>query len=118
MRVDVIHSALGIVLSDKDCRIFPDGALRQELHDAPEREVVVCHVGSPVRIAVSGARLCGVIVGQPDDDESGDSVVGEPVFEVALELLDANLVGNAEVEGGEFAISVFEDRFQHRSIQK
>src|SRR5581483_9040157 len=69
--IDVIDAVLGVVLGDKDSRLFPDGGLREEVDDTAESQVVVGNIGGAIGIAVAGAGVGGVIAGEADDDEGG-----------------------------------------------
>jgi len=59
-----------------------------------------------------------VVVGQADNDEAGDLALSKATAEVALELLKAELVGDAEVEGGVSAIRVFKDGFGNGRVEQ
>ena len=112
MRVDVIDTALRVVFGDEESRVLPDGGASTESHDAPEGEIVVGDIRRAEGIAIGGPRLHGVIVGQANHDQSRDLARGELAREVSFELLDTELVGDAEIEGWEAAIGGFEDRLR------
>ena len=118
MRVHVVHAALGVVFGDKESRVLPDGGLRQEGHDAAQGQIVVGHVRGAVGIAVGRARIGGVVVGQTDHDQRRNLAGGEPPPEIALELRDPELVGDAEVEGGIAAVGRLEDRLEQRRVEE
>ena len=94
VRVHVVRAILGVVLGHEDRHVLPERAVRKQLDQFPQRQVVVGDVGGAVGIAFGGPGLVRVVVGQPDADELGQRLLAAEIAhsEFALKLLQAVLV--------------------------
>src|ERR1700737_456477 len=61
MCVDVIDTALCVVLRDEHGGILPDRRMSQKFDYPAEREIVVGHIGRTIRVSICRANLCRVI---------------------------------------------------------
>src|SRR5580765_4109326 len=95
-----LATALRIVFRDNHQHLRPPAAVRQRLHDAAEREVVVRHVGLAKRVAVGGMRLRQVILRQDHRHELWKRLAAAlpPLAQLLLEHVDPVLIRNRHVE--------------------
>ena len=64
MRVDMIDSALRIILNHKNGGAFPYPTVRNELHHPAQGKIIVRNIGGAIGIAVGGAWISRVVIGQ------------------------------------------------------
>src|SRR5438552_7304 len=110
MRVDVIGAILSIVFEDENGCVVPVGAVRDRLHDAAQRKIIVSDGCGRARLARSGAA--GVIVRQIEQYELRQ-LGSLPLFlganeasELVEKLVGAKLIRIFSVEVGEARIEV------------
>src|SRR2546426_6997435 len=112
MSVNVVGTILSIVLDYKDDGIVTTWPVRDRIHYATERQVVIRHGGGGARQA--RARASGVIVGQVEQYERGQlkfrAFVGLPGVDVgpelAQEFVGAELIGVVGLEVGKQRVEV------------
>jgi hypothetical protein len=63
MGIDMVNAVLGIVLGNHNRHVLPVGGMRQEFHNAPNRQVVVGHVALAEGVAGIGSFARAVVVG-------------------------------------------------------
>lgn len=100
MRIDVVGSVLRIIFQNEDRRIVPVRAMRDSLHDTPDREIVIGDRRS--RRGLADARSAGVIVGQVQQDELRQLFRGaarlHKAIEFPKEFIRSELVGVVDLE--------------------
>jgi hypothetical protein len=90
--VDVVDAVLRVVFLDEDRRRRPNGAVADDVDNAPNGQVVIGLFGSRVR------RAGGVVAHDPQEFQLGHRT-GRQVFgEVLLPDIDPVLIGDAQIE--------------------
>ena len=104
MCVHMVGAILRVVFEDEDGGVIPVGAVRDSIHDAAERQIVIGHGGRGTRKVRT--RAARVIVGQIQQDE-GRQLELRPLVrlagahegrELVQEFVGAKLVGIFGVE--------------------
>ena len=90
--VDVVNAVLRVVFLDEDRRRGPDRAVADGVDIAAKRQVVIGLHG------LRGGRAAGVVGTDPHELQLGHRTVADVVLEVLIPDIEAELVGDAQVE--------------------
>src|SRR5579862_1420838 len=90
--VNVVDAILRVVFLDEDYRRIPDFAMADDIDEAPNGEVVISLHGLRRR------RATGMVGADPHHAQLGHSSVPYIFLEILLPDIDAELVGNVQVE--------------------
>ena len=66
MCIHMIMSILRVILSNEDGHLRPEFAMREQVDNLAQCQVVVGNIRSVIRVAIFRPRRCRVIIGQPD----------------------------------------------------
>ena len=92
MTVDVVDAVLRVVFLDEDRRRGPYVAVADVVDNAPNGQIVIGLFG------VRGRRAAGVVVHDPQDAQRRHRAGRDVVVEVLQPHIDAELVGDAQIE--------------------
>ena len=100
---DVVPAVLGVVLDGEDAGLRPEWAAADRLHDLPEGQIVVRHLGR--RRGRAGLGSGRVVVRQADDDQIGELAAPLVFAQFLDELGGPEDVGDVHVPADRLAYS-------------
>ena len=113
----MVLAVLRVIFGHEDGHVFPERAVREQLHQLAQRQVVIRHVGSTIGESILRARVGGMIVREPDVDELWQRFLAAYEFiEFFPELGEAILVGDVGIEGWIVMRGVIEQDLRHWHI--
>src|SRR6516162_9340221 len=100
----MVGACLRVVLDDEDDRVSPKWRLRKRLHDAAEREIVVCHVSLWRWITCARSRC--VVSWEMHDLETRHVAVLGKLLELRDPGICPSLIWNTKIEWRVFRADV------------